>query len=366
MRIAIDVRVLGVSKFAGISAYVRQFLRLASRKKDLEIFALSDSEIEVPDNVHLLVKKPLFTFLWDQLTLPKMLSDCKADVFLNPLIKAPLSLPCPMAWIINDLNHIVVLPEYSGSDSKLRQLYFGFLARQALKKKPCIGAISFHTASLFAKEFCYPIENISIINLSAEFDEKSETDINTVKNKYNLPKRFILYLGNFRKHKNVLTLVQSYAQLPDKLRSEVKLVLAGEKEFEYENLLKFCQKLNISSSLVFTGTILERDKQLLYRLAEIFVLPSVSEGFGLPLIEAMSQGTAVLAANAAALPEIVQDNEMMFSSRDTNALANRLHALLSDSLKRESLQKKITDIAHSYSPEKTVEQIIGLCMRASK
>jgi glycosyltransferase involved in cell wall biosynthesis len=364
MKICVDARVLGINKYAGIASYLGQFLRICSKKNGIELIAFSDKNIEVPANVRLVSKNVNSTFIWDQFVLPRLIKECGADVFLNTLLKAPLSLSCPMAWIINDLNHFVSIPEFRNMDSWMRKTYFGFFARQAIKKLPAIGAISSYTAKLFAEEFHYPLDKISIINLSVESGQGCEKNVAALKQKYALPDRFILYLGNFRKHKNISTLLAAYAKLPEDLRYQVGLVLAGEKEFEYESLRGQIRMLNIPYSVIFTGPILSEDKPLLYKLADIFVLPSVSEGFGLPLLEAMSQGTVVLASNSGALPEIVEDKDLLFPAKDAQLLSNKLSELLNNPESMQSLQKKSLERAKHFTQEKTTEQILELCRAA--
>ena len=124
MKIAVDARMIGISKYAGISNYLIQFLNTASHIDDIDVTALSDTGISVPQGITLKVKPSKSVFAWDQFVLPSLLKEIKADVFLNPVIKTPVNLPCPMAWIINDLNRIAYVPELESIETKFRRLYW--------------------------------------------------------------------------------------------------------------------------------------------------------------------------------------------------------------------------------------------------
>ncbi len=166
-----------------------------------------------------------------------------------------------------------------------------------------------------------------------------------VRERYGLPERYVLYFGGTRPYKNVIGLVDAYAQLASTVRRHVKLVITRQDT----DLAARASALGLSDSVVFTPPIRDEDKAAVYQLAEVSVLVSLYEGFGIPVIEAMAAGTPVIASNVSSLPEVCGGAALLVDPLDPDALASKLEEVLGDGGLRASLSAAGRANAGRYS-----------------
>jgi glycosyltransferase involved in cell wall biosynthesis len=166
-----------------------------------------------------------------------------------------------------------------------------------------------------------------------------------VRERYGLPERYVLYFGGTRPYKNVARLVEAYSQLNAAVRAQVKLVITRQDA----DLQGRAAALGVSDSVVFTPAIRDEDKVAVYQLAEVAVLVSLYEGFGIPVIEAMAAGTPVVASDVSSLPEVCGGAALLVDPLDTDALASRLDQVLGDADLRASLTAAGLANARRYS-----------------
>jgi glycosyltransferase involved in cell wall biosynthesis len=152
---------------------------------------------------------------------------------------------------------------------------------------------------------------------------------------------YLLYAGGYDAHKNVDTLITAYAELPGAIRQKHVLVLAGRCDPSVERLLRVhARRAGLSEgSIVFTGNLQDAELAKLYSHCEVFVAPSLHEGFGLPVLEAMACGAAVIGANTASLPEVIGRADVLFDPRSFSAMAEKMQHVLSDAAMRERLRE---------------------------
>ncbi|MGC8787518.1 MAG: glycosyltransferase family 4 protein, partial [Anaerolineae bacterium] len=157
--------------------------------------------------------------------------------------------------------------------------------------------------------------------------------------RYGLPKRYILFVGSVEERKNLRRLLQACARLWQ--GSEVcPLVVVGPHKWKYRRILQTVEELGISKRVIFTGYVPDEALPALYSGADLFVFPSLYEGFGLPPLEAMACGTPVVCSKASSLPEVVGDAALMVDPYDVEALAEAMHRVLSDAVLREEQRGK--------------------------
>jgi glycosyltransferase involved in cell wall biosynthesis len=183
--------------------------------------------------------------------------------------------------------------------------------------------------------------------------------------RYDLPKRYLLYLGGFDQRRNIHTLLEAFRHVLDCLQQSRKgslprLVLAGSLPEEDDIFTldprRMIEELGLAPWARCLGRIPEADKLPLYQGAEIFVFPSVYEGFGLPPLEAMACGTPVIAADATSLPEIVGDGGLLVPPRDVGAWSEAIYTLWLDKEARTALRIKALSQAAKFSWEKTARE----------
>jgi len=193
-----------------------------------------------------------------------------------------------------------------------------------------------------------------------------EARLTYVREKYRLPERFFLYLGGFDQRKNVTTLIQAYAtavlalgqevsegERATKDEADVALVVAGRLPTRdtrfFPDPRKIVRAFGIEDHVHFIGWVDEEDKPSLYTLAKALVFPSLYEGFGLPVLEAMACGTPVIAANAASLPELVGDAGLLVAPRDVEGLAEAMVRILQDTSLRADLSRAAREKALRFT-----------------
>jgi alpha-1,3-rhamnosyl/mannosyltransferase len=183
-------------------------------------------------------------------------------------------------------------------------------------------------------------DKITVIPLGVEdcFTPISVDQLYPVMRKYGLkPKSYILYVGTLEPRKNILNLLRAYSLLPLSLRVTCPLVLAGEKGWLMEKLDKEIERLNIQRTVIKTGYVSREDLPFLYSGSTIFVYPSLYEGFGLPLLEAMACGVPVVTSSVSSLPEVVGDAGVLVHPEDIEKMAKEIQDLLNNSIRRQIL-----------------------------
>ena len=174
---------------------------------------------------------------------------------------------------------------------------------------------------------------------------------------------FVLHVGSAFPHKNLEGLIKSY-EVIRQTNPELNLVLAGKKEYYYKKLEASVGKQHaLKNKVVFTGIVADAELKWLYEHAEDYVFPSLSEGFGLPGLEAMVHGCPVVSSNATCLPEVYGDAAHYFDPENSEDIAAKILEVISDKNLRESLIKKGFKQAAKYSWKKTAEQTLEVYKR---
>ena len=364
MRIGIDVRELEKGKATGIGRYLLNFLKFATKEKPTWEFILFGNQntkidLEVP-NLKKIYIPEYFTPWWDQIQLPRYLKKERIDIFFSPYFKAPFFVPGKLVVIINDLIPLLV-PGYQGLRRLLRRVYFKKLTGAATKRADKIITISHHSKKDIMEVFHVPGEKIKVIMLAADEAYRPVTsDLEKVTSKYGIDKGFIFYFGNFNPHKNVKTLIEAYYRLPQKMRDEYQLVLGGRRDRYCLSLEKMVKRLRLEEKVIFTDFIAEENLPAIYSAAELFVFPSLYEGFGLPPLEAIACGTPVIASNTTSLPEVIRDAGILVDPCKVNDISEAITKVLTDSKLRDSLVERGLRRAKQFSAEKTAKKMIGI------
>ncbi len=184
--------------------------------------------------------------------------------------------------------------------------------------------------------------------------------IELVRQKYKLDFPFILYVGNLEPKKNIPTLLKAFTLFSSKNSGDYKLVIVGHKVWRYEPIFNTIKDLNLQDKVIFLGYVPEEDVPGIYNAANLFVLPSIYEGFGLPPLEAMACGVPVVTSNSSSLPEVVSDAGIMVDPYDSAALANAIDQVLSDEMLRTTLIKRGLERVKLFSWQKCAEETVAV------
>lgn len=274
------------------------------------------------------------------------------DIMHFPHYNVPISYRGKYVTTVHDLTHIV-LPEFLGG--KAKYLYAKFLMSQALRRASHIFTVSENSKKDIIKYFGTPEDKISITYdaIDDDFRVKDRAEIEYLYNKYSIPrdKKLLLYVGNLKPHKNLSTLLKALKELN---RDDVYLLLVG-KAFKSVDLDEQEKQLGIKDKVIHTGMVSKEELIDLYNLADLFVFPSLYEGFGIPPLEAMACGTPVIAANNSSIPEVCGDAAVYFDGHDEIMLAMQIKELLESNKKRIARQARGLQWYKKFEWEKTSE-----------
>jgi glycosyltransferase involved in cell wall biosynthesis len=180
--------------------------------------------------------------------------------------------------------------------------------------------------------------------------------LNRIRQKYDLPPKFILHVGTIEPRKNLSRLLEAFQPLLADW-SDLKLVFIGKKGWLYESFFQCLRALGLENCVIFPGYVDEADLSAFYQLAEVFVFPSLYEGFGLPPLEAMACGAPVISSNSSSLPEVVGEAGILIDPTDTAALSSALRHVLSDAEQRQDLRQRGLVQAQKFSWRKAVAEL---------
>ena len=299
--------------------------------------------------------------LFEQRTFPRAARDIDADIAHVPYWGTPLS--CPVKLVTTLLDVIPLLyPVYN--TGHLTGLYTS-LVSAAVRGSNHIITIS-ETAKIDIEEQLNIPEDLITVTYLAPADRfhpriGAEND-EAVRAKYDLPDNFVLYLGGFDWRKQVNTLLLAYTYVGEADGDSFPLVLAGrEPAYDdklFPNLRAYSRRLNIDDYLRWIGFVDEVDKPALYRLADVFVYPSLYEGFGLMALEAMAAGTPVVTSDAIVFEEILED--AAYIVHNAREMAGAIIALLIQQPLREAMINQGLALASNYSWRKTANETLAV------
>ena len=233
------------------------------------------------------------------------------------------------------------------------------MARRAAR----VLTVSEHSRQDICKYYGLDADNIVITHnaVSERFTPDIHvTEIEKVKKKYSLSAPYIFNLNNFKPHKNPGIIIEAYALLDPNIRERTHLVIGGRHHPEFTpHLQERVRKLGLYNHIHFPGAIDDEDLPAIYAGADLFVISSIYEGFGIPPLEAMACGTPVISSNATSLPEVIGDVGPLVDPMDTRELATQIKRLLTSfDLRHEGIQKGL-ERAKEFTREKVANRILN-------
>jgi glycosyltransferase involved in cell wall biosynthesis len=362
-RIGLDIRELQDGRYTGIGRYLRQLLSMVEQDSHSFEWYLYGNQSTRFSSIHPDIRVRILeernTFYWDQVILPRALASDGVDVVVSPYFKAPWWSSSRLVLIVNDLIPLTVIGPHETPRQKLQRFYYRWGLGRSLNQACRVLTISQRTKSDLMTMFGTPKDKMDVWTLAVDpMFQKNQKDIELIRNRYKIKGRYILCNAHFKPHKNVEVLVRAYEQLSSVLKENVQLVLTARRDDQYLRIQQLVERLSLSSHVVFTGSVSESELVGLYSAADVFVYPSRYEGFGLPVIEAMSCGCPVVTTTSSALPEVAGDAALLFDSDDSKMLTGHLTTVLTDTDVSSELTAKGLQRAGYFSGSKMIEQFL--------
>ena len=361
MRIGIDVRKL---HDFGIGTYIRNLLQqLARFDRDTEFVLLCRSEDAsglaafLGENFRTVVVTAGNYSLAEQVAIPLALQREGVTLFHAPHYVLPPLVRCRSIVTIHDCIHLM-FPEYL--PNRFAHAYAKASITLAARRAKRILTVSESSKRDILRFVDVPADRIDVIYNAYDESfaiEPREEDVLRVRERYQLQDPFVLYAGNVKPHKNLERLIEAFGIVRREGLDALKLVLIGDDISKYAVLRRAVHRLQLHKHVRFLGYLPEETLAVMYRLARVFVFPSLYEGFGLPPLEAMASGTPVITSNASSLPEVVGDAAILVDPYDPDAIAGAIRRVVSDETLRNDLRRRGLARAKEFSWVQSVTRI---------
>ena len=358
MRVAIDTR--KIHDF-GIGTYIRNLLRQLARIDRDNEYVLLCREADLGIAAQLgpnfrSVREPSPNYsLREQIHVPWVLRRERPDVYHAPHYILPAAVRCRSVVTIHDCIHLM-FPQYL--PNKAAYAYARASMWAAARRSDCILTVSEASKKDILHLFNVKPEKIVVVyNAIDEHFSTSPSDehVARVRERYQLDHKFVLYVGNIKPHKNLVRLIEAFSQLR-RTHDDLKLLIIGDEISKLPALRRAVHSHKLHKHVRFLGYLKDDTLTVLYRLASVFVFPSLYEGFGLPPLEAMASGTPVVTSNVSSLPEVTGDAAVLVDPYDVESIEDGMRRVIDDPVLAATLRRKGLQRAREFSWERTVEK----------
>lgn len=372
MHIGIDARIYGTFH-RGIGRYTEELIRclgkiqndnrytLFMRSEDARKcdFDKAKFKIVIADVPHYSIK--------EHIAMPRIIRKSRVDIMHFTHLNVPFWCPVPYVVTIHDLiiyhfptSRATNLPLWK---YKIKLIGYRAVLKNAVKKAKKIIAVSEFTKRDIVRNLGADETKIEVVYLGSDKMLKgTEKMRNTeqfsrfLEEKYGISKQYILYVGSAYPHKNLINLIGAHKLLKEKYQRNWQLVLVGREDEFYKKIKSYADDKDI----IFTGDVLQRELDGLYRGAKVFVMPSLYEGFGLPLLEAATRYVPVACSKTASLPEVMSDSALYFDPKNIESMANVIDKIGGSHLIQGELATKGFERAKLFSWEKAAQKTVDV------
>jgi len=345
MRIAINA--LLANNLSGTGKYSKQLIKHLARideKNEYIIFAPVGNYFDCLDkNDNFRIIKIPFKdkkrLVWEQFILPLRTKFLHADLLHSLTFVSPYFNLVPSVVTIHDM----AFRKHAWTISKDRSHYYDFFIPRSIKTANRIIAVSEFTKTEIVKSFPGKGSFVSVTpeGIDNFFQGKlDDSKTPAILDKYKLKPGFILSVGTIEPRKNYARLLDAYHMLVKKKNIKEKLVIVGRMGWDFDEIQELSENNELKDRVVFPGFITPEELAAFYSQATIFVLPSLYEGFGLPILEAMTFGLPLITSNISALPEVAGDAAIFVNPYNRREIANAMFRLLRDETLKSALSSK--------------------------
>ena len=339
---------------AGIHQYIYQVLRHLPYTENGPDYLVFTNQPDVTAgkmgmtavSTRLNTNSRLLRILWEQLIWPLQARQRRVDLLHSMAFVTPLLSRRTAVVTIYDLSFMHYPEQFPAGQRR----YLTTMTRQACRRARRIITISQSSRQDVHHFFHVPLDRIDVVlpGVDDAYRPLPEEAVSAFCREKGL-ERFILHVGTLQPRKNIPVLLNAFANLPP---SGLKLALVGGKGWLYNEIFTQVKKLKLEERVLFTGYVPDGELPLWYNAAELLVFPSVYEGFGMPVVEAMACGTPVIASDSSSIPEAVGRAGLLFNPQNAAELTDRITAVQQDPALRAKLKEWGLQHARNFSWER--------------
>lgn len=371
-RVALNAQLLSLGesyRSAGISGYIFHLLRhLPAADVGLRYAAFTSEPAWTPPagmEVHRTRwpgRHPLARIAWEQVVLPAQLKRLGADLCHGLAFVSPLAWAGPSVITLFDLSFLLFPERFR----VYNRVYLRTFTRLAARRARRVIVISESTKRDAVQMLGIDAARVQVIYCGVEEDFRPlpAEEAAAYRRRRGLPERFILFLGTLEPRKNITGLVDAYALFrrmwPADKGEAPALVIAGARGWYYDEIYRRVEQNGLKDAVVFAGYVPADELSYLYNAALLFAYPSLYEGFGLPVLEAMACGVPVVASNRSALPEVVGGAGILVSPEEPAEMAEAFRRVLTEEGAREHWGRRGRERAGLFSWRKAAEETAGV------
>ncbi|RME46347.1 MAG: glycosyltransferase family 1 protein [Caldilineae bacterium] len=354
---------------AGISWYIYNLLlHLTQLDAPYRYTAfLSDAQFQPPNGLAIQRSRwpthtPPVRIAWEQLALPFLLRREKIDLLHALAFVAPAMTACPFVVTVYDLSFL----HFPEAFRPWKRLYLRLFTRHSVRRARAVITISESTRRDVMRAFGAAAERVHTIycGVDESFRPLPAEQVEAFRARRGLPERFIFQLGTLEPRKNVTGLLHAYAAWRRRDPHAPPLVIGGGKGWYYRQVFRLVEDLGLAGAVFFPGYLPQEELPLWYNAARLFVYPSLFEGFGLPVLEAMACGTPVITSNVSSLPEVAGDAARLVNPTDTDALSRAMEAVFRQPDVARAMRRRGLQQAARFRWRETARQTLQIYQQA--
>ncbi len=302
-------------------------------------------------------KSKTVRLLYEYAFLPCSVRKRNVDLFHGPSNLLPLRKVAPYVLTIHDMSYFVDPKRYTRG----KVMYWHAVTYRSARLADYIITDSMYSKQDIVKYLDYPSDRIRVIPMAAHRRFRPIRDraaLEGFRSRYRMTHPYILCVGTLEPGKNLARVVRAFARLRREGAGDYHLLLVGDKGWLYHDIFAEVRRLGLQEQVHAPGHIPDDDLPLVYNCAELFVFPSLNEGFGLPVLEAMACGVPVVTSNCSALPEVAGDAACLVDPYDEAAIAKGMESVLADVSKREELVQRGLKRSTVFSWQRTARETL--------
>jgi glycosyltransferase involved in cell wall biosynthesis len=368
MKVAVNVRFLLKDKLEGIGRFTYEILhRMVKNHPETEFLFFFDrpyhSDFIFAPNIKPIVlfppaRHPFLYILWFEWAVTRALKQYQADVFLSPDGFLSLRTEVPTVMVVHDIAHM----HYREHTPFLVYHYYAYFVPKFIQKAAQVVTVSHFVKNDILQNFVLQKEPIVCFNAGRSvFQPLNPTDIEAVRTLYSNGKPYFLYVGAVHPRKNVDRLIMAFDKFKTNTGSDFKLLIGGRVAWKGDSVQKAYQKAHFQKDILFLGFVKDNILPKIVASAHALVYVSLSEGFGIPLLEAMYCDVPVITSNTTSMPEVVGDAAILVNPMDIEAIAVAMKQLIDNQTFRNNLIKNGRVQRTQFDWNKSAEKLYLVC-----